>query len=245
MTDYPGFHPLANIFPLMVEGSSEYEAFADDIRARGVLNPITMYQGLVLDGRNRVVVCDRTGIPSDSIPRVEFEGADPFAFVVSMNLYRRHLTKGQLAAIAHGFVTSKHGGKGRFSSQEPNLALGTEVTLDQAVKILNNAVSKNCVKQFSSVSEKCLPEIVEGVRDGRVSLWKAHNELAKCSEDDQRLWIATKGYYVLNPRLQNSRKKGAKPKTASLAQSWADAGAAGRNKFYDTVIIGWVRDGRN
>jgi hypothetical protein len=46
-----GFHPLADMFPL-IEGA-EFDELVADVRAHGVLEPVWLYQGLILDGRNR------------------------------------------------------------------------------------------------------------------------------------------------------------------------------------------------
>jgi ParB-like chromosome segregation protein Spo0J len=54
------FHPLANLFPLM-EGQ-EFNEFAADIRAHGLREPITLYEGKVLDGRNRYRAATETDI---------------------------------------------------------------------------------------------------------------------------------------------------------------------------------------
>ena len=45
------FHPLANILPL-IEGE-EFGRLVEDIRVRGLQEKITLYKGLILDGRNR------------------------------------------------------------------------------------------------------------------------------------------------------------------------------------------------
>src|SRR5262249_60516662 len=44
-------HPLANMFP-MIEGQA-LEDLKHDIAAKGILEPIRLYQGMILDGRNR------------------------------------------------------------------------------------------------------------------------------------------------------------------------------------------------
>ena len=44
-------HPLAQLFPLM-EGPA-FEALVADIRANGLMNPITLCDDKLLDGRNR------------------------------------------------------------------------------------------------------------------------------------------------------------------------------------------------
>ena len=66
------FHPLAEMLPL-VQGA-EFDRLVADIAEQGLLNPITLYQGKVLDGRNRERACRAAGVE----PRyVEFEGKDP------------------------------------------------------------------------------------------------------------------------------------------------------------------------
>jgi len=45
------FHELANVFPMLQQ--TELESLAADIRANGQRHAITLYQGKILDGRNR------------------------------------------------------------------------------------------------------------------------------------------------------------------------------------------------
>lgn len=85
-------HPLAALFP-MIDGT-DYGALVEDIRLHGVREPITLYQGKILDGRNRVkaaIDCDKT------VNTIDFTGTEDEAraYVMSLNLHRRHLTAEQ------------------------------------------------------------------------------------------------------------------------------------------------------
>jgi len=84
------FHPVANIFPLMT--GAEYDALVSDIAEHGQHEAIWLYDGMVLDGRNRLRACNQLGL----VPEFrEYTGDDPQAFVVSLNLHRRHLKREQ------------------------------------------------------------------------------------------------------------------------------------------------------
>jgi transposase len=96
-------HPLAEMFPEMA--FEESEDLLTDIGRHGIREPVTIYEGKVLDGRNRVKW--HNGRP---IPYRVYEGDDPEGFVLSLNLHRRHLTKTARKELAkrwqaHGLST--------------------------------------------------------------------------------------------------------------------------------------------
>ena len=98
------FHPLANVFPLL-EGE-EFDALVADIQASGLCEPVWLYEGQILDGRNRYRACQVLGL--DCATR-DYLGNDPLAFVLSMNLQRRHLDESQRAMIAARLATMRQG----------------------------------------------------------------------------------------------------------------------------------------
>jgi hypothetical protein len=97
------FHPLANMFPLM-EGA-EFDELVADIKQNGLRERIELYQGKILDGRNRYRALQRLGI--NPIGRAEYccritghliearNDEQARAYVISKNLHRRHLTAEQ------------------------------------------------------------------------------------------------------------------------------------------------------
>ena len=107
------FHPIADEFPLLK--NKDFDELIEDIRAKGLQEPVVLFEGKILDGRNRYLACIRTGV----LARFrEYEGDDPIGFVTSVNLRRRHLTAGQRAAIAVNLANLTRGGvsaAGRFS----------------------------------------------------------------------------------------------------------------------------------
>ena len=53
-------HEFANIFPML--GDEELKELCADIEKNGLAEPITVYEGKILDGRNRWTACTRLGI---------------------------------------------------------------------------------------------------------------------------------------------------------------------------------------
>jgi hypothetical protein len=87
-------HAAADLFPMMTP--PELKDLADDIQANGLLEPIVLLGGKVLDGRNRLAACEVAGVE----PRFEtWSGSSPTAYVLSKNLHRRHLSVSQLGVI--------------------------------------------------------------------------------------------------------------------------------------------------
>ena len=70
----------------------------------GVREPISLYNGQIIDGRNRYRACCDLGITP---PTREWDGnGSPVNFVVSANLHRRHLTTSQKAAVSVAIKTA-------------------------------------------------------------------------------------------------------------------------------------------
>ena len=84
------FHPLCELFPLME--ADDLQKLADDIKVNGQQEPITLFEGKVLDGRNRYKACELLRIKPNF---TDYTGKDPRAFVVTMNIRRRHLSAEQ------------------------------------------------------------------------------------------------------------------------------------------------------
>jgi hypothetical protein len=82
------FDERANIFPLMQ--GDEFDELVGDIKRRGLLDPIDIYNGKIIDGRNRARACENAGIEPQY---KEFQGKDDDVtrYIISKNIHRRHL----------------------------------------------------------------------------------------------------------------------------------------------------------
>jgi hypothetical protein len=84
------FHPLANRLPLLF--GREFEELKSDMKANGQQVPAVLFEGKILDGRNRYRACQDLGI---ELRVVNYSKAQAKTYVISANLYRRHLTRYQ------------------------------------------------------------------------------------------------------------------------------------------------------
>lgn len=82
-------HPAADSFPMM--DSNRYTELVANIAEHGQLEPITLYDGMILDGRNRYKACLEIGIE----PKTRQYEGDPWAYVWSLNGERRDLVAEQ------------------------------------------------------------------------------------------------------------------------------------------------------
>ena len=90
-------HPYAELFPLMQH--PDFDALCGHIATNGLQEEIVLYEGQILDGRNRYLACLARGVA----PRFRAyagECGSPLAFVVAKNVRRRHLTESQRALLA-------------------------------------------------------------------------------------------------------------------------------------------------
>jgi hypothetical protein len=91
-------HPVCKLFPMMSD--DDLANLTEDIRANGQVEKIVMYEGQIVDGRNRLKACQTLGVEPSFIQwRERYQGQmDVAQWIFSMNAKRRHLTPKQLAA---------------------------------------------------------------------------------------------------------------------------------------------------
>lgn len=169
------FHPIAQIFPMMNEAA--VEQLSADIKENGQREPIWTHQGKIIDGRNRFIACENAGIKPIF---QEWDGAgDLTAFVISLNLHRRHLSESQRALIASEIANSKGGGN-RKSDHLPNLGGDPEITNARAAELLN--ISHNQVSKARVVRSRGTAAQVASIETGKKTLDRVYKEIKEQSD---------------------------------------------------------------
>lgn len=180
MTSYKP-HPAADIFPLL--GEEELKALAADIREHGQREPVVLYEDQILDGRNRWRACKKIGVePKTRDVDLKEIGGSPTAYVISLNLKRRHLSPTQAATVAvdaegqfaeeakeRQVEGGKSAGRGRPTEKggvRSAHSLSEGKARVQAAKAIGagqraTAVMKNV--------KKTAPEVFRAVKDGKIA----------------------------------------------------------------------------
>jgi ParB/Sulfiredoxin domain len=156
-------HPISAVFPAMSD--EDFAALVTDIKTHGQRLPIMVYDDQVLDGWHRYRACLELGITPTF---EEFTGRDPVAFVLSMNLQRRHLTESQRAMIAADLAQVK----GRPSKKSGRVRPLSNKAAARALKI-----GPTSVKSAKAVLKYGTPKLVAAVKAGTVSVAKAAKQV--------------------------------------------------------------------
>jgi hypothetical protein len=167
-------HPLSSAFPAMTD--NEFKELRDSIEVNGVLNPITIYEGMVIDGWHRYKAANEANV---DCPETELdEWIDPKDFVLAQNKNRRHITMAQLALA----TTAVYQWSSVGSPNNSALSARLNKTNDELAEI--SGASKRTIAQAKKVMIDAVPEVQEAVKSGKIGLSKAQ-AISKLPKDQQ------------------------------------------------------------
>jgi len=178
-------HPAAEIFPML--NAEELDALALDIKANGLQQPIVMWEGLLLDGRNRLAACGMCGVePSFK----QYEGNSPVTFVISANIKRRQLDASQRACVAvelepmFAVEAKKRMLKG---VKDPVVNLPQGKAREQAAEVVGVSPSMVSLAKAIKVSD---PAMFDRVKFGDMTINAARQETRAVEVHDRLVNIA-------------------------------------------------------
>jgi len=149
-------------------GPEEFSALKADIKANGQRESIWTWRGQIIDGRHRAQACEELGIQCG---QREWGGEETqlVAFVVSLNLHRRHLNESQRALVAMRIANMDEGRPNKTASIEA-------VSQDAAASMLN--VSRASLQRAKQV-ERERPDLMPMIETGQLTLGAAVGEIKK------------------------------------------------------------------
>lgn len=159
------YHEIANIFPMMT--NAEYEHLKADIVLNGQLDPVVLYEGKILDGRNRWKACTELGLV---INYDQYQGDNPLSYVISKNLHRRHLNETQRAVVASKLANMRQG------ERTDIVSIDTKLSMVGAAKLLN--IGRNTVARVKEVERKA-PEFIPQMERGEMTVNQAITQIKK------------------------------------------------------------------
>jgi hypothetical protein len=173
-------HPFAALFPELPP--EELSLLVRDIKERGQLEPIILYKGLILDGRNRYRACQIAGVkPWIEEFNTKAAKGTPEDFVLSRNLRRRHLSMGQKAAIALDWSEQIE----LNPESEKTKAVGRpKGTVSEAAKYIG--INEQRVFEVRQIRE-ANPRLYQEVQAGRRSLNSALREISLPREGQKNI----------------------------------------------------------
>jgi ParB-like chromosome segregation protein Spo0J len=193
------YHPLATIFPPL--DPAEFEALKEDIREHGLREPITVFENKILDGIHRYKACLAVGVA----PRFrDYEGNEPLAFVLGLNLRRRHLTPSQRAVVA-ARVMPEFEAEARANMIRGGQGLADlppAHSRDRAAAVVG--VSSRLVGSAARVLDRGVPELVAAVERDQVKV-SAAAAIAGLREEQQANLVA-RGPRAIRARASELRR---------------------------------------
>ena len=153
-------HELCKMFPEADEQT--LNEMAEDIKENGQNEPIILYEGKILDGRNRLLACEIAGVEPSFI---QFSGEEPLQFVLSKNLYRRHLSDSQRAMMAHKVWEMTKGDK--------------ETKVKQSEILEQFQVSQPLLASAGRIKKIGADSVREGIEDGTMTISSADTLIKK------------------------------------------------------------------
>lgn len=207
-------HPAADSFPMM--DTKRYAELRDDIQNYGLREPITLCEGMILDGRNRYKACIELGIE----PKTRtFEG-DPWAFAWSLNGQRRDLVDEQRYLIwkhchensdawqakKHGIADAANRKRSEAAKEQPRTERGFDAKQVHGHSVRTPEVTRPAKATAAKVNAgavargdklaKDRPDLAEKVRKGEMKPAEAHRQ-SKKDEVRGKAAVLPKGKYAV------------------------------------------------
>lgn len=147
-------HPAAKLLPDWEKNDPRYEAFVEDVRARGIDQPLIVDpEYRVIDGRVRLRIARQLQITQ--VPVIVREAGEAMGVIVNSLLQRRHYTKGQIAYVTAPLMAD----------------LFTEAQRQRLEMLKKASISRSALSALPAV--KTVEELADGIGIGRRIFFQA------------------------------------------------------------------------
>lgn len=200
-------HELSSLFPLIT--GDDFTLMVKDMQANGQREPIILFSGKIIDGRNRYRACRELGL--EPLTK-EYTGDDPLGLVLSLNMHRRQLTVAQRAIVAAEMIRRKREMEAADAGKMDggHNADSSIPGVDDAAKALG--ISPRSVSAALRVFKNGTEALCEAVKRGEIRVSSAE-QVTKLSLEEQQS-LCEKGPRAIAKaarELRETAKKTAKP----------------------------------
>ncbi|MCP6719031.1 MAG: ParB N-terminal domain-containing protein [Patescibacteria group bacterium] len=193
------FHEVSSYLPLL-EGE-DFDALVEDIKQFGQIEPAILFEGRIIDGRNRYRACKKLSI---TLKTREWKpsgatGITPLQFVISENIMRRHLTIAQRSEV--GLLLLEEEEK---LAKERKVKIGEEMgkVIGKGQKI-EKGQAETLTKKIDEIKEvmgegRARDKVAPKVKVGSATLAKA-KKIKEIAKEDKKIaedWEKAKKGYI-------------------------------------------------
>lgn len=164
-----------NLLPELT--SEEYTGLEKSIVKRGIINPILIWNGVIVDGHNRYAIAQAHHIKTIPTKEINFQSkSDAMQWIINNQLARRNLTKSQLVKAYEKYEAERakearerqaeyHGNQhdGGVSSNLNEVHEPIRTAAEVAKKI---GVSENTYRDMKLITNEGTPEQIERMNKG-------------------------------------------------------------------------------
>ena len=181
----------------------EHEALERSLLAEGCRDALVLWGDLLIDGHNRYGICQKHGIPFQTVQHPHFKSMDDVhLWMIDQHLGRRSVSdfqRGVLALRKREILAQRKAHQAEARSGEAAAASTPDTTSDkpdtpttEAPALKSRAdiaraarLSANQVVMIEKIQTQAVPELVEAVKQGTISL-NAAAAVASLPADEQK-----------------------------------------------------------
>ena len=198
-------HPLSALFSRCDLLCDDLQTLADDIQANGQLLPITIFEGMILDGWNRYLACQMAKVKPFTMPLAP--GVDPWDFVKGVNMFRRHMSPAERVAVM--LLHAQMGGQNVSQGDSRSKLTTRQIEADIEV-------SRGTAVKAGQIARAQDPALNEALADKRISLDQAA-DLAKLPEAERKTALEAPTPPAKAPKAEKE-KPGACPSCKAMRE---------------------------
>ncbi len=180
--------------------ATDYARLKANILADGCREPISVWNGTILDGHNRYRICTENGIPFSTIDISSVHTrAEAFVWMYENQLGRRNLEpfrRAEMALKVKPYIEERARERSRANLElSSKRGTGKEVLNSappisggKTVEILAKKaqVGKDTIQKVEKILEKAEPEVIEKARSGEISINQAYQTVKPARKQDAK-----------------------------------------------------------